>query len=329
MSTEVLLCNRPFPRQAISSQFGWNIWNPSTSVNPQVESGVVTPYRPYLVGGDPSPQDQQILTMLSPAPVAQPLTELSLSYGEEKLFGLMRISEELRQAGISSTGISTAVVGNRVGQFSDSVRRYQYALLDYRNTPKPDRAAVRLAEQRVRAAFDNMQTRFRLELAHGVGAASRRPLRNPLLNPDRALNIARDSRHATKLDVMNQVEASRLTQFARGAKFLGGGAAVLDFGSGAANVARSFKANDDWHRDMFIESSSFAASAFVGGTTAKVGAGAIGFLAVATPVGWVGLVAAGLVVVGAAATTTIATNRMVRSNSGGIYDNIMRWLGGR
>ncbi len=74
---------------------------------------------------------------------------------------------------------------------------------------------------------------------------------------------------------------------------------------------------------MFIESSSFAASAIAG--TAVVNAG-LALLVFATPFGWVGLVVGGLAVAGTAAGTSIWTNEQLKSNSGGWYDDIMDWL---
>lgn len=46
----------------------------------------------------------------------------------------------------------------------------------------------------------------------------------------------------------------------------------------------------------------------------------------ATPVGWVGLVVGGLAVAGTAAAVSMGTNAYVREKSGGVYDDIMKWL---
>lgn len=47
----------------------------------------------------------------------------------------------------------------------------------------------------------------------------------------------------------------------------------------------------------------------------------------ATPVGWVGLVVGGAIVVGVAATASIGMNNYVKNSSGSMYDNIMKRLG--
>ncbi|KAB7619610.1 hypothetical protein F3N43_13250 [Alkalilimnicola sp. S0819] len=75
---------------------------------------------------------------------------------------------------------------------------------------------------------------------------------------------------------------------------------------------------------MFVESASFALGAAAGGMTAKAGSMALGLLVMATPIGWVGLLVGGAVVVGATATTTIVVNGKVRDGAGSWYDAIMR-----
>ncbi|MBN7820831.1 hypothetical protein [Bowmanella yangjiangensis] len=74
---------------------------------------------------------------------------------------------------------------------------------------------------------------------------------------------------------------------------------------------------------MFIESSSFAASAITGTIAVKAG---LGLLMVATPVGWAGLIIGGLAIAGAAAAASMGVNHIAKENSGGLYDDIMKWI---
>jgi len=85
------------------------------------------------------------------------------------------------------------------------------------------------------------------------------------------------------------------------------------------NVQNEYKIDGNWERELAIESSSFAASAWLGGRAIAIGARALMFLTIATPAGWVGLI-----VVGAA--VSLATNYIAKEKSGNIYDNIMKWL---
>ena len=98
---------------------------------------------------------------------------------------------------------------------------------------------------------------------------------------------------------------------------------MIDFGSRVGNIHNSYKAGDNWYREMFVESTSFAASAGIGVAAANVGA----FLLALTPFGWIGLIVGGVIVAGAAATVSIKTDSYIKANSGRWYDEIMKWLG--
>jgi hypothetical protein len=78
---------------------------------------------------------------------------------------------------------------------------------------------------------------------------------------------------------------------------------------------------------MFVESSSFALSAIAGTAAVNIGSVALGFLVVATPIGWVGLVVGGVAVAGIAAATSIGINQVVKEDAGGIYDSIIKLAG--
>ena len=75
-----------------------------------------------------------------------------------------------------------------------------------------------------------------------------------------------------------------------------------------------------------LESSSFALSASAGVAAVNVGSAALGFLMVATPIGWVGLIIGGAVVAGVAAGASMGVNFAVSGNSGDWYDSIMEWI---
>jgi hypothetical protein len=77
---------------------------------------------------------------------------------------------------------------------------------------------------------------------------------------------------------------------------------------------------------MQVESSSFALSAATGVAAINVGSVALGFLMVATPIGWVGLIIGGIAVAGVAAGASMGMNSLVGNTSGGVYDYIMDWI---
>ena len=90
-------------------------------------------------------------------------------------------------------------------------------------------------------------------------------------------------------------------------------------GSRIGNVQTTYKADGNWEKELFIESSSFVASAVTGTIAVKAGAAGLVFLTVATPVGWVGLIVT-------AAVVSMGMNHLIEKRSGGWYDDIMGWL---
>ncbi len=181
-------------------------------------------------------------------------------------------------------------------------------------------------KQKAYAAFHKMQGQFRNEL-NAVTSQVKARRGTALTSAERATNIARSSRNTAKLNVSSHVQANNLVKLSQHAKFLGNGLAVIDFGGRVGNVHNSYRADGNWERDLFIESSSFAASAVTGTAVVNTGSAALGFLMVATPVGWVGLIIGGLAVAGIAAAASIGMNSAVKENSGGWYDSIMNFLG--
>lgn len=151
----------------------------------------------------------------------------------------------------------------------------------------------------------------------------------PLSSATRATKIAQSSRNVAILNVASQIQANNLVKFTQHTKFLGNGLAVIDFTTRVGNISNEYRSGGEWERELFIESSSFAASASAsagaGMLAVNVGTVALGFLMVATPVGWVGLIVGGIVVAGAAATASITMNNIVKDRSGGLYDEIMKW----
>ncbi len=249
---------------------------------------------------------------------------MSLSFGAENTLALANITAKLQEYNIGLMGASTSFYASRMEGFGGAVKNYQAALMEYRHAVKSNPRAKARAKQKARAAFNRMQTGFQTELK-AVTRRSRSLSRRgtPLTSATRAINIARSSRGIVKLNVSGQIQANNLVKFSRQAKFLGNGLAVIDFGSRIGSIHNSYQAGGNWERDMFIESSSFAASATAGILTVNAG---LALLMVATPVGWIGLIIGGLAVAGTAAAVSIGANSYTKNNSGGLYDTIMNWI---
>jgi len=320
--SEIILCNTPFNANALDASCGINTddltgfgdANPST----------LRPYRPYLYGQNLTATDESILCQMAPLPVSRELTNMSLSFGPENTLALAEISAKLQENSIGIMGASTSFYAGRMEGFGGAVKNYQAALLEYRDAVKSNSTSKAAAKQKARAAFGRMQKGFQTELSI-VTRRSRSLSRRgtPLTNPNRGINIARSSRNIVKLNVTSQIQASNLVKFSRQAKFLGNGLAVIDFGSRIGSIHNSYQSGGNWERDLFIESSSFAASASTG--IAVVNAG-LAIMMIATPVGWIGLIIGGLAVAGTAAVASIGMNSVFKDNSGSWYDAIMDWV---
>ncbi len=321
--SEILLCNQPMKADFLSNSCG---------IDPDLIHGrgcskpaSLSAFTPYVIGQGLSAFDSQIISTLSAPKVANNLTNLSLSFGGDNTIALAAMTKKLQEYNVGLMGASTSVYANRLGGFAGAVKEYQDALMAYRGAINSNAAAKSIAKQKAFTAFQNLQIKFKHEL-NAINARVKARRGTPLSSATRATNIARSSRNVAKLNVTSQAQAHNLVKFTQHAKLLGNGLAVIDFTSRVGNIHNEYKAGGEWERELFIESSSFAASAITGTAMVNAGAATLGFLVVATPIGWVGLVVGGIAVAGTAAAASIGMNSYVKSNSGGLYDDIMKWI---
>jgi len=319
--SEIILCNQPLSLEALEKNCGIVI----TTNGYSNEIKNIEAYSPYALG-ELSATSKKLLTHLRPKTISRNLTHLSLSLGSENVVNVSDVTAKLSEYNVGLLGASTSVYANRVGGFVGDVKSYQNALMEYQKTLKSNSVLRNTAKQKAYRAFNKMQKSFQYELSV-VSAKSRSRKGTPLTNPVRAANIIRSSRNVAKLNLVNDVQANNLIRFTKHTKLLGNGLAVIDFGSRVGNIHTSYVAGDNWERELFIESTSFATSAIAGTAAVNVGTAALGFLVVATPIGWVGLIVGGVAVAGVAAGVSMGVNSYVKENSGDTYDQIMRWLG--
>jgi len=329
--SEILLCNKPIKADALAGQCGIDS---SMIFGAQCrQPSMLTAYTPYLIGSEssnaaPSNAAQSMVNQLTNTAKNRELTNIALSFGGENTLAIADISAKLQAAGVATMGPATSFYGNRVGGFTDAVKSYQAALMEYRHVieNKVTSSTIKsAAKQKAMAAFQKMQQGFHHELKSVTGAA-KSSRGTPLTSGTRATNIARSSRNVAKLNITSQVQTSNLVRFSQHAKFLGNGLAIIDFASRAGNVHISYKSGQNWERELFIESSSFALSAGTGIAAINAGTAALGFLMVATPIGWVGLIIGGLAVVGASAGASMWVNDFAKEDAGNWYDSIMSWI---
>ena len=321
--SEIILCNQQIGFDCLEAAYG--IRGEALESMFCQKPKTLSAYTPYIVSNGDSSASHDLLRQLTSIPVAKELTNLSLSFGSYTTIALSEMTKKLVDYNLGVMGASTSVYATRIGGFAGAVKNYQDALMNYRSVVSGGAAAKSLAKQKVISAFEKMQKYFRHEL-NTVTAAVKARRGTPLTSSERALNIARSSRNVVKLNIANQIQANNLVKFTKHAKFMGNGLAVIDFASRAGNVHNTYKEGGNWERDLFIESSSFAASAAAGVLAVKAGTAALGFLVMATPIGWVGLIVGGVAVAGVAAATSIGVNSAIKENSGSWYDAIMSFL---
>ena len=288
------------------------------------QHGVIWAYRPYTIGRI-TPADGGLIT---PLLCGNPrnIHKLSATLGQDNVVGVSKAMMTLRDTTAALAGSAASVHAARGGAFTTAVQRCQNALLAYRDVMHGKGApgvTPASAGQAIHTAFANMQQKFQYELKITALSQKGAPRRGtPLGNSTRAMNIARSSRHIQKLQLTSVTQANALARFSQYGKVLGNGLVLIDVGSRVGNIHNEYKADGDWERELFIESSSFALSATAGVIAVKAGAAALMFLTVATPVGWVGLIVT-------AAAASIITNDLVKGSSGSWYDKIMGQVNSR
>jgi hypothetical protein len=318
--SEIILCNRNFSASAFKNVCGIEIEQASSLTCPNPD--MIIANKPYLLQSGHSSIGATSLAKLSNPAIAKNLTNLSLSFGGDNLIAISALTSKLQEYNIGLMGASTSVYANRMGGFVGAVKDYQSALMQYSQTVKIKSPTNVAAKQKAKIAFDKIQSSFKHEV-RVVTSQVKSGRGTPLTNFDRGANIAKSSRNIAKLDLVNPIQADNIVKFTKHAKFLGDGLAVIDFSSRVGNIHNSYKAGANWEREMFIESSSFAASAITGTLVVEAG---LAILIFATPVGWMGLLVGGLAVAGTAAAVSIGVNDYTKSNSGGLYDDIMKWI---
>lgn len=328
---EILLTSQPTKLKELEVKLGI-LPSSLLTFGQQRNSPLIRSHHPYLIANNPTIYERQLLTQLSTGETARNLTSITLTYGPERTVGLAHLMHEVKaqmekhEFAIGATGSSMDAYKVRSENFVGAVGQYQKALLNYRNVYKTNPTSRMLAQQRVTRAFTELQTKFKFEL-NLVTRKIRARKGLALTNEERGINIARSSRTIVKLNLTSQVEANKVIGLAKGTRFIGNGLAVVDFGVRAYDVYDSYKDGKNWERDLFIQSSSFAASAYLGSLVLDSGMAALGFLVMATPIGWVGLIIGGAIVIGSAAYTGYEMNKVTKDNAGVIYDYIMKMLG--
>jgi hypothetical protein len=319
---QLLLCSRPMSADDLckNTSIDRKHLYASGCTQPAVipAPSIIQAYSPYLLG-NPNSAAHGVLRQLAPVRQSRELTHIALSVGDDNTVALADIIERLRTDGTSWLNSSVGIYAKRMDSFSKAAHNYQFALMKFRDvasatTPKATRM---IAKQQAQAAYNAFQREFHREI--GLVTKKIRTRRGtPINNVHRAINIANSSRSIAKLHVADQMQAHNLVRFSKYAKYLGTGMALIDFGTRAGNIQSTYREGGNWQRELFIESSSFAATGLLG-----VGAGmAINLFLFATPFGWAGLIIGGIMLAGIATAASINIDKLIHNRGGQAYD----WL---
>lgn len=317
--SEIILCNKPFNASLFKQQCGIDS-DPLGSCD-RPELSLLKPYTPYQLKPSQNHLSRSLANQLSVGNRVKAITDFSLAMGSEAVTALAKVKDDFKNQESAFIGSGVGVISSRLEGFAKAVKGYEGALNRYQqNKSSGNRMHVKMA-------YNKMSLQFSSEF-NNAQSQTINANRSPLFNVNRGLGIARDSRSErsiAKLQVTNQAQVNSLARFGSHAKFLTNNLAAIDFTSRGAGIITTAKYGGNWHKEMFVESLSFAASARGATLVGQIGMGLVRTLPMVialTPAGVVILIGVALVTAGSA----IAINNWAKSNGGNWYDDIMNWM---
>ena len=278
---------------------------------------------PYLLGSDHGQDESGLCNRL--APHGRLLCDMCQDFGGPATVELAEISFDLRNHAASVLdygGAAAGVYGERIGRFSTAMEQHQKAIAAYHGATRrgaPKGVSKALAREQLLRSGAELNASFR----HELGLVSRKwyPRSTMLVSggqrvPDRV----RHSRKISRLDVASQAQASRLVELGRYARYGNRGLLGIDLGRRVLNVHATHEDGGDWHRQAFVETVGFSAGAWSAGVLTASAVAALNLVVVATPVGWVLLVVAGLAAAGVVMAGSATFSQSFESAAGQLYD---------
>ena len=282
---------------------------------------MLKPYTPYQFKPSQNNLSRSLSNQLAVGNRAKAITDFSLEVGNDSLIALAKIKDNFKNQESAFIGSGVGVVSSRLDGFAKAVKTYEASLFRYQqNKSAGNRMYAKMAYNKMTLSFSREFNTAKSIATHAN--------RSPLFNVNRALGIARDSRSErsiAKLQVTSQAQVNSLARFGSHAKFLTNNLAAIDFTSRGAGIITTAGNRGNWHKEMFVESLSFAASTRGATIVGQIGMGLVRTLPMVialTPAGIVILIGVGLVTAG----TAIAINNWAKSNGGNWYDDIMNWI---
>ena len=273
--------------------------------NSQCRSGLL-PQSPYCSGYN-SDQDRLILSQLQRLPNAHRY-QLSCAIDEfgEQTHALANFYDRQLanldlEASASLVGAGASAKSARLTAFQRSMVEYQEALIKlnaHRKHGQGGRAGMASKielEALARRRYAAMARHYRMELNSVARPEFRHRNRGHILNnADRGITLAKHHRRS-KLIIDNVAEVQRLDRLARSIRYAGNGLIALDAGLRVRNVHESYQRNENWQRQMALETTGFGFGGLAGLYAGKATIGTLTFIGLgATPAGWVVMIGAAI-----------------------------------
>ncbi len=298
----------------------------SLSVNSNLYiNGLHAPIRPYEVIVFPSdfeqkeespiilPSQFQSITKLKSMPQSekQVIAELNTEADWQTAEAIAEWAKEYGFLGLSgdaNTGSGTAIgmAAQKATPFVDKLNQLDNALVEYRAVANKVGAARQAAKAKVLSLHKQLNQLFGKEIKAILLRKSNVPERSPLINPDRAIHMARSGRRPPNLTRAAGVQS--IGTFAKYAKPVGKGLVALDLGFRGWKIYDAHQRNQDWYRELAVQSGGLLGASLV--------AGAASFVAGLIVLGPFGLVI--LLLVGAA--VAITADYIFQDLGGQFYD---------
>lgn len=210
--------------------------------------------------------DKEVIAQLDTADdfaLAEAITEWAKGYGFLDL------------SGDTNTGAGTAIgmAAQRATPFVDKINQLDAALVDYRALANRVGPAKQAAKLKVLKLHEQLNQQFGKEIKEILLKNTKAPSRSPLLNADRALNIARSGRRPPNLASAAKIQS--ISTFSKYSKPIGKGLVALDLGIRGWKIYDAKQQKRDWYRELAVQSGGLLGASLTGAAVASIAAAVV------------------------------------------------------
>jgi len=312
MPNNIALCysnNNTYPVDRNNSQ----AFSDFQQDNPKIIGGFVPAGTPFIMRNDSTVKDWRkarpdLICPLNhmqslPQQAKRKIALMDNMFGGDNLQALANFYQAeltplIRNESIGAIGAATTALESRLSEFGKAAKELQGALEKVRAGAKakyPKAQMIKL-EQNARTLSKDFNHKFKAEINKYVGRVKNKK-GTVYNNAQRGVNVAKSGRSIKPIQFTSTVDFQNLRAFEKGANVLSKGLFVIDAGIRAGNVHSDYLAGRDWQKRAVVETAGFGtAGAFgliAGGAVVEA---ALGIALLATPVGWVIIIGAGITV---------------------------------